>query len=402
MFYKWLKNGAVLFLVLCVLSSIASCSADTTNNAPPVVETARVETQAPEATLEPTLTSTPEALDIPAIQDVTGALEIFYLDVGQGDCIYIMLPNGETVLIDAGEATASGDILKSLKDNNDKRIIDYVIATHPHSDHIGGMAAILEDFAVKNIWMPDAIHTTETFEGLLDIIAAKGLKIQIAEAGKILFDYGNLKAEFLAPCGSSYSDLNNYSAVLLLTYNDRRFLFMGDAESESEAEILATGRDIFADVLKVGHHGSSTSTTKVFIENVSPQYAVISCGIGNSYGHPTSQTLSTLEEYGVDVKRTDELGIVVFYCDDTGKISFTAIQTKESPRAPTPTPTIESSEEKETPSKTKEPNLAVYITNTGAKYHRDGCRYLNKSKISIELEDARQSYEACSVCDPPR
>jgi len=339
----------------------------------------------------------------PAQRKVTGQLEIAYLDVGQADCIYILLPNGETLLIDAGDTPTSGSVVQSIKDNNANGVIDYIVTTHPHADHIGGMAAVINAFKVKNIWMPEKIHTTKTFENLLDAIDSKGLTIQTAKAGKVLFDYGNLKAVFVAPNGIGYGKENNYSAAVLLTYNDRRFLFMGDAEQESEAEILAAGIDISADVLKAGHHGSHTSSTKAFIQKVVPKYAVISSGKGNSYGHPASQTLATLAEFGIEIKRTDESGTIIFFCDGE-KISFTTYQTEVQPRAPTTAPTKTTAPEtaKEAPAKTQEQSVTVYATRTGKKYHADGCRYLSQSKIPMDLSEARRKYDPCSVCKPPQ
>jgi len=336
-------------------------------------------------------------------QEITGVLEIAFLDVGQGDSIYICLPNGESMLIDAGESSESGSVIQYIKDNNAKDTIDYLIATHPHSDHIGGMSAVIEAFEIKSMWMPDIIHNTKTFENLLDTIEESGLLINTAASGKTLFDYGNLKAEFIAPHGIESNNLNNYSAAILLTYNESRFLFMGDAEKETEAEIMAAGYDVHADVVKIGHHGSKTSSTKAFIQKVAPKYAVISCGKGNSYGHPADETLAIITELGIDVKRTDESGTIIFSCDGEN-ISCTTFQTEVQARAPNtvPTGTLELGTAKEAPAKTQEQSIIVYVTKTGTKYHSDICRYLSQSKISMDLDEASQKYGPCSVCNPPR
>ncbi|MCL1918499.1 MAG: MBL fold metallo-hydrolase [Peptococcaceae bacterium] len=217
------------------------------------------------------------------------------------------------MLIDAGEHTHSQDIINFIQGTG-IRTLNYVIATHPHSDHIGGMAAVIDAFDVKNVYMPKIAHTTVTFERLLDTIDAKGLSIQTARAGKILFDYGTLKAEIIAPNKDKYEDLNNYSAVILLTYGSKKFLFMGDAEKEIEAEILSKG-DISADVIKIGHHGSHTSTTQNFINAVNPSIAIISVGQDNKYGHPSAAVLSTLEKASIDIWRTDETGTILIKSD---------------------------------------------------------------------------------------
>lgn len=334
-------------------------------------------------------------------QNVNGTLQITFLDVGQGDSIYISLPNGECILIDAGESSESDKIIQYIRENNDKSVIDYLITTHPHADHIGGMLAVIEAFDVKSVWMPNATHTTETFENLLDAIAEKELMFDVAKTGKILFDFGNLKAEFISPIKSRYSELNDYSAVLLLTYNDCRFLFMGDAEKEAEDGILLSGYDIHADVIKIGHHGSETSSTRGFIQKVNPRYAVISCGKGNSYGHPSSQTLDILAEFGIEVLRTDESGSIEFIYDGND-ILINTYQAEILPRAPTPA-SFEITEQDAVgePAENVQKQGYVYITKSGSKYHLDGCRYLSQSKIAIDLEAAKQKYGPCSVCKPP-
>lgn len=406
-----LKNLSILSYLLILIFLLSACtnSNASLNNVDALDESLQAvvtneepSTPSPAAPNVAIVPKVAAAADMP--QNITGTLEIAYLDVGQADSIYITLPNGETMLIDAGEASASGDIIKTINDNNSKGVIDYVITTHPHEDHVGGMAAVIKAFKVKNLWMPNKIHTTKTFENLLDTIEEKDLSIHTAKAGKILFDYGNLKAAFIAPNGNEYDSLNDYSASILLTYNDRRFLFMGDAEAKSESEILASGVQITADVLKVGHHGSNTSSTKTFIQKVAPKYAIISCGKGNSYGHPTAKTLATLSEFGIDIKRTDESGTIICFCDGD-KISFTSYQTEIQPRAPTATQAV-------SPTATPKPDVSsvstqkqsvtVYATNTGKKYHADGCRYLSKSKIPMDLEIAKQKYGPCSVCHPPQ
>lgn len=265
-------------------------------------------------------------------QSTVGDLIISYIDVGQGDSIFIQLPNDETVLIDAGNKGDGAKIIRYIK-NSGTDTLDYVIATHPHADHIGSMAEVINAFAVKKVYMPKALHTSQTFENLLDTIEKKGLMIETAKAGKTMFDYGGIKAEFIAPNSDSYYNLNNYSAVLLLTYNDKRFLFMGDAESESETEIITNCSDISADVLKVGHHGSNTSSARPFIEKVKPTYAIISVGVDNNYGHPDMETIDILKNTNADIWRTDEKGTIVVTCDGEG-ISISHIEKTVLPNAP--------------------------------------------------------------------
>ena len=234
-----------------------------------------------------------------------------FIDVGQGDANFIELPNGETMLIDAGIQSSGDDIIEYIE-NLGYTDIDYVVSTHPHADHIGGMALVIEAFNVENIYMPKAVSTSKTYENLLETIQNRGLSIKTGRAGVEILNTDDLNIILLAPTKESYTNLNNYSIVLKITYGDVSFLYTGDAEEESLEEI--TG-DLKADVLKVGHHGSNTSTTKSFLEQVKPEYAIISVGAKNSYGHPNSSTLELLEEYTNNIYRTDINGTVIIRSD---------------------------------------------------------------------------------------
>jgi len=229
----------------------------------------------------------------------SGSLKVHFLDVGQGDSIFIELPNEETMLIDAGNSADGNKIISYIK-NKGYSTINYMVATHPHADHIGGMTTVVQGLDIKSIYMPKATHTTKTYEDLLTTIQNKGLKIKTAKAGVNIINSSDLKLDIVAPNSDSYENLNDYSAVLKLSYKEKSFLFTGDAESTSLNEIKS---NIKADVLKVGHHGSSTSTSYTFLSKVSPKYAVISVGKGNSYGHPTSDTLNKLKSAGIQVYR---------------------------------------------------------------------------------------------------
>lgn len=234
-----------------------------------------------------------------------------FIDVGQGDANLIELPNGEVMLIDAGIASMSDDIIEYIK-NLGYDTIDYVIATHPHADHIGGMAEVIEAFNIEAIYMPRAVSTSKTYENLLETIQDKGLSIKTGRVGVKVLNEDDLDIVMVAPHSEDYSNLNNYSIVLKITYGDVSFLYTGDAEEDNLEEITS---DIEADVLKVGHHGSDTSTSKDFLEKVQPKYAVISVGEGNSYGHPAASTIELLQEYTNNIYRTDLNGTVVISTD---------------------------------------------------------------------------------------
>ena len=243
-----------------------------------------------------------------------GILKVHFLDVGQADSILVQLPNGQVMLIDAGNNDDGPFVVSYLKRQGIKKI-DYLVGTHPHEDHLGGLDDVIRSFDIGRVYMPRVTATTKTFEDVLLAIKKKGLKIAAAGAGVTVVDQDGLKVNFIAPAGSGYEDLNNWSAVTGIQYGAAAFLFTGDAEAQSEEEMLTSGANLKADVLKVGHHGSSTSTTPAFLKAVAPKYAVISAGAGNDYGHPHKETLARLKKAGVKVYRTDLDGTVVFTSD---------------------------------------------------------------------------------------
>ena len=243
-----------------------------------------------------------------------GKLVVSFIDVGQGDSAFIEFPGGKTALIDAGEAEAAQAVVSYLSSRGCEKI-DYVICTHPHSDHIGGMVQVLSCFAVGEIYMPRAVHTSKTYERLLLATQAKGLKIHTAKAGVTIPADPAVTVNVVAPVSDGYEEMNDYSAVLHITYGEHSFLLTGDAEKVSEKEMLASGQNLQADVLKVGHHGSSTSSHKKFLEAVAPTYGVISCDGNNEYGHPHDKIVKRLDEYDVTIYRTDLHGTVIFVSD---------------------------------------------------------------------------------------
>jgi len=241
-------------------------------------------------------------------------LRVHFLDVGQADCILIQVPGGKNVLIDGGNNDDGPAVVSYLKKQGVRRL-DVVVATHPHEDHVGGLDSVLNAFEAGKVYAPRVTANTKSFEDFLLAVQRKGLKITEARAGMALDLGPAASALFLAPAGTGYEDLNDYSAVLKLTCGGTSFLFTGDAEAVSEAEMLRSGRDLKADVLKVGHHGSASSTTAEFLKAVSPKYAVISVGAGNDYHHPSPKTLARLAAAGVKIFRTDERGTVVVESD---------------------------------------------------------------------------------------
>ena len=254
-----------------------------------------------------------EATRVSLARAAEGTMAVHFVDVWQGDCEFIELPNGETMLIDAGEKDQGQTVVNYINSLGYDEIT-YMIATHPHSDHIGGLSAVLREFDVKTVYMPNAVTTSSTYDSFLSAVEKEGCRVIEAKAGvSVVEDEQNgLSAYMIAPVGSGYEELNNYSAVLKIEFFNTSFLFMGDAETLSENEITA---DVSADVIKVGHHCSKSSSSASFVKRVSPQYAVIECGAGNSYGHPHKGPLSRWEAAGAEILRTDTMGTIVITSD---------------------------------------------------------------------------------------
>lgn len=256
-------------------------------------------------------------------------LRISYLDVGQGDSILIQLPDGENVLIDAGDV-GKDKIVCSYLDSQKIKTIDVLVCTHPHADHEGSLDKVILKYTVKKLYMPTDCKNTKgkridptsaAHKRVLSAIKKKNLKPTTLPAGTVL-KMGDSTFTVLAPNKTAYNDLNNFSLALKLTYQKESFLFMGDAEAQSEGEILAAQKvDVKADVIKVGHHGSDSSTSDAFLKAVAPKYAVISAGKKNRYQHPYKVTMNKLQNAKIPVYRTDECGTIV--CTSDGQtISF--------------------------------------------------------------------------------
>lgn len=326
-----------------------------------------------------------------------GNLEVHYIDVGQGDSEFIRLPNGQTMLIDAGETATTYNYLSSLG----VKKLDYVIFTHLHSDHIGGGSKVIDGFDIGSIYMPRKAHASQTAENLLLTIQGKGLKMKVAKAGVVILDEGDLKIELLGPV-NDYSEVNNSSAITKITYKDTKFLFTGDAEEQALRDITA---DISADVYKVGHHGSETSTFGWMLDKMKPKHAVISCGAGNSYGHPDQAVLDLFKKYDVKVYATYELGTIIATSDGkniTLDKNAMTIQTNAPPVVTTQEEPKSSYEESNNASNNNynQQERIVYRTKSGKKYHRAGCSYL-KSCIEVTLSEAlSRGLSPCSRCNP--
>lgn len=248
-------------------------------------------------------------------------LEVYYFDVGQADSILIR-ENDNNILIDAGNNEDGEKLVNYLKKDLNIEKFNMVVGTHPHEDHIGGLDNVIDSFDIDTILMPNATSTSKTFENVLDSIEKKDYKITVPKINEE-FNYNNINIKVLYT-GTDEKDLNNTSIVLKLTYQNNKFLFMGDATSKVEKKLL--NEDIKSDVLKIGHHGSEYSTTKNFLDKVNPQYAIIEVGKNNTYKHPKEITLDKLNKKNIKIYRTDIDGTIKVVSDGNN-LKFETLRT---------------------------------------------------------------------------
>ncbi len=253
----------------------------------------------------------------PKVEVDQDEIAVHFIDVGQADCAVIITPD-KTLLIDSGEAVTASEVISYLRDFGVERL-DYVIGSHPHSDHMGGMARILSAFEVGEFIMPDIpdelIPAASFYTDMLNVIEKKGIVASYSENGRVIELCEGTSLEILGPVGSDYDDLNNYSVVAKLTSGNISFLFTGDMEKHAEEDLVGSWTDLHADVLKVGHHGSSSSSTTLFLSRVDPEYAVISVGIDNDYGHPSAAATQRIKAFGCKILTTMIYGDIVFVTD---------------------------------------------------------------------------------------
>lgn len=245
-----------------------------------------------------------------------GKMMVEFIDVGQGDCTLIT-DSQAVILIDGGEVGEAQTVINYLKNKN-ITTIDCCIATHPHSDHIGSLAKVFEEFEVVDVIMPEIpekiIPTTSTYEKFLSSLSENAENVLPAEYGET-YSYGQMTLEILGPV-DAYNDLNDMSVISKVTFGETSVVLTGDAETPSEKDMLSLRNvDYSADILKVGHHGSKTSTSEEWLTAVNPQFAVISCGFDNDYGHPHKQLVNRLDKFNVEYYRTDLMGDIVFESD---------------------------------------------------------------------------------------
>jgi competence protein ComEC len=284
------------------------------------------------------ITEDAKSTEIASNAAVNGQLKVHFIDVGQADSILVQQGNSN-MLIDAGN-NGDAEGIKSYLERQGVKSIDVVVGTHAHEDHIGSLDYIINSIKVGKVYFPKQTATTKTFQDFASSVKSKGLQLTTPLVGTS-FNIGDATATILAPNGTSYEDANDYSIVIRLTYGNTSFLLTGDAEAVSESEMLSKGLDLSATVLKVGHHGSRSSTSQSFLNKVNPKYAVISVGKGNTYGHPTQEVMDRLKAKNIPAYRTDENGTIVATSNgnnvsfSVGPGSYSGIKSTTSSSIPT-------------------------------------------------------------------
>lgn len=359
-----------IFVLLCVtIISISGCSySDISKN--------------PVTTIRPTDCVT-ETTASPLFKD--SSFEVHYIDVGEADAS-LVLCDGRSMLIDGGNVEDSSLIVAYLKRLNIDRL-DYIICSHAHEDHVGGLSGALSVAAVGVIYAPETVVESEAYNNFVKKAAEQNLQIMHPTHGCII-NLGSSSIQFLGPITENTDDVNNTSIMLKVTYGNTRFMFTGDAEYEEELNVIEAGYDLSADVLKIGHHGSESSTSYIFLRRVMPRYAILSVGKNNGYGHPSEKVLSRLRDAGAEVFRTDLQGDIIATSDGEN-ISFFAERNETARTNPTEAESI----------------AWAYIGNKNSKkFHRPDCNSLpvekNRIYFNSREEAVNEGFEPCGLCRP--
>ncbi len=385
-----MKKYLSILLILCMC--LTACTA--TNQATSTSEKSQSDTTSGEAVQSG---QEEKAAKAPDTSKPEGTLEVHYIDVGQGDATLIKC-GSHAMLIDGGNNNKGTTVQLYLKKQGVESL-DYVIGTHPDADHIGGLDVIVYKYNCDTVIMPDYEKDTKTYQELVDVIHDKNMKITYPVVGE-QYAFGEAKFTIIAPNSNSYGgNANDYSVAILLEYGKNRFLFTGDAEEASETEMLSNGIELSADVYKVAHHGSRSASTQEFLNAVRPKYAVISCGEGNSYGHPHAEVLNRLRSMGVEVFRTDEQGSIIASSDGEN-ITWNCSATDSWQSGE------QTESDRENSDNVTEQTTYVLNTNT-KKFHRETCGSVsqikeeNFQKVQMSREELEQSgYSPCKNCNP--
>ena len=344
-----------------------------------------------------------------------GSMTVHFLDVGQGLSILVQ-SEGQNLLYDGGSRSASSYVVSYLQKQNVSEI-DYLISSHYDEDHVSGLIGCLNAFQVDNVIGADYVHDSSLYSSFMDAVAAQGLEVTHPAVGTE-YTFGSGEFTVLSPKVIS-KESNANSVAIKLANGDNSFIFTGDADYNSEADMIASGLDLNCDVLSLGHHGSATSTSWDFLQATVPEFAVISCGAGNMYGHPHADTMEKLSDMGIQVYRSDEQGTIVASsdgstitwnvdpCNDyTSGDGETAAQSGETSEVAADESSGQeafaaSEQSEQTAAADDSQEEMVWISATGRKYHSiPDCGNMNPDKAYQEpVSQAKaQGYEACKKC----
>lgn len=382
----WKRTALLLLVVLLTAGLLSGCGEPefSPEPSPAPLPEIMVETPEPE---EPEVPETQEAEEPPTVATEEENLTVLYLDVGQADSALITCGDA-TMLVDGGN-TEDSNLVAAVLQERGIETLDYVVCTHAHEDHVGGLSGALHVAKAETILAPVTAADNQPFTTFAQLAAEQGVAITVPEPDET-FALGGAQVQVLGP-RETYSNVNSTSLVLRVTYGETSFLFTGDMESDAEKDLVEAGCDLSADVLKVGHHGSDTSTSYVFLNEVMPEYAVISVGKDNDYGHPSDTVLSRLRDAGAAVYRTDLQGDVLAVSD--GKtVTITTARNEHIQTNPTEQQSVEETE-------------ISYIGNVNSKkFHRTTCSSLPEEQNQVYFTDRAQAvaegYSPCGNCKP--
>ena len=347
---------------------------------------------------------------VTAKADGQGNMAVHFIDVGQGLAILVQ-SGGENLLYDGGNRSHADEVVQYLK-NQQVETINYMISSHYDEDHLGGLVKCLDNFEVEHVLGSDYVHTSDLFNTFMNTATAHAIIVEYPSVGDT-YEFGTGSFTVMAPDGISQNS-NDNSVVIRLVNGNNSFMFMGDAEETSEQDMISTGMNLDCDVLSLGHHGSASSTSWDLLEATSPSWAVISCGLNNSYGHPAAETMGKLSDMDIPVFRTDDQGTVIALSDGN-TISwnqepcndYTSGSEKQSTDSSADQSEQDTNDAAATESYAAETDTSdtqgrmVWISATGSKYHSiPDCGNMNPDKATQETESQAlsQGYEACKKC----